>query len=195
MCSRQFTTSLQAMPVLSQFVPSSGVAVMKLTQPESKTKAKKQRRTKWQKIKDIEITSSTSLSLQGQLLSLLSSISPLKRTCFFIGLNSVMKSIERKQAMIVCLCKDSPKNMLDGLVDACLVQHIPIVCLPSTTVKELANSLSLKRACCFSLPISSVIQDKNLVEHEIGLIDGIREILLNLVGPRAHVEQSNSEEK
>lgn len=150
----------------------------------SKIQKKKLKLTKWQRIKEQEWTT-RHISLKNDLLSRISQSNNLKQI-FYVGLNSIMKSIEVKSCEIVCLCRDVPKNLLDSLVEACLYHKIPVVPLPGLSTKEVATSFSIKRVSCFALPTSGSIEQKCIDEQDSGAIDGIRDILFKL--------SSNSEE-
>jgi ribosomal protein L7Ae-like RNA K-turn-binding protein len=145
----------------------------------SKIKIKKLRQTKWQRIKENE-SLPRHFPLKTQLLSIISQGDSSLRKIMEIGMNSVMKSLEAKNCDIVCVCRDAPKNFLDGLIDACLFHKVPIACLPSTSTKEVASAFSLKRVNCFSVPKAQSLEGRNFDEHQLGLLDGIREILFDM---------------
>ena len=157
----------------------------------SKMKRKKLRQSKWQRMKEFELFPRHQI-LKTQLLSILSQSNQKLKKILRIGMNSVMRSIEMKHCSVVCLCRDTPKNLLDSLVDACLFHHIPIATLPTTSAKDVAESLSLKRASCFALPASQSLENHALDDQQIGLVDGLREVLLELSNTKRNIEDSSS---
>jgi ribosomal protein L7Ae-like RNA K-turn-binding protein len=153
----------------------------------SKVKIKKLRQTKWQRIKELELFPRHQ-ALKTQLLSILSQSNQRLRSIVKIGMNSVMKSIEMKHCSVVCLCRDTPKNLLDSLVDACLYQKIPIATLPATSAKEVAEAFSMKKVSCFALPTTQSLDHHPLDDQQIGLMDGLGEVLLELSNPKRNLD-------
>lgn len=154
-----------------------------------KTPAK--RKSIWNKIKEVDL-GNDSLSKKDTLLKLLKLLTaktgPNK---LFVGTNSVMKNLEKGQVSVVCVCRDTPRNLFDAISEACVLRKVPLVCIPGAASKELADALSLKRASCFSVPLlklkESVITIDNNHPGEIendteldGIIDGIRDAALSM---------------
>jgi ribosomal protein L7Ae-like RNA K-turn-binding protein len=161
------------------------------TEKLSKVTIKKLRQTKWQRIKDYEMFPRHD-SLKTQLLSIISQSNQKLKKIFKIGMNSVMKSIEMKHCSVVCLCRDTPKNLLDSLVDACLFHKIPIATLPATSAKEVAEAFSMKKTSCFALPTVQSLENQALDDQQVGLVDGLREVLLDLSNLKRSLEDSTA---
>jgi ribosomal protein L7Ae-like RNA K-turn-binding protein len=169
--------------------------VMVKTEKLSKIQIKKFRQTKWQRIKEQE-SLPKHMPLKAQLLVIIAQVDPSLRRIIDIGMNSVMKSIEGGSCEIVCLCRDAPKNLLDGLVEACLFHKVPVACLPSISTKEVASAFSLKRVNCFAVPKAKSLEGRSLDEHQLGLLDGIREILFDFTNYReVKVKRTSPTEK
>ena len=76
-----------------------------------------------------------------------------------VGINSVTKSVESSGASVVCVCRDTPRDLLSPLVEACALTRTPIVALPGASCADMANTLSLKRASVLSIPMSREVPD------------------------------------
>jgi ribosomal protein L7Ae-like RNA K-turn-binding protein len=144
-------------------------------------KSPAKRKSVWNKIKEIDHGTESLQKRENlfKLLQLATAKSGLKKLS--IGTNSVMKSVQKGSVGVVCVCRDTPRNLFDALSEACIIRKVPLLCLPDAASKELAHSFALKRASCFSVPIQQVKVTDAENESEIdGIVDGIRDAALSM---------------
>ena len=137
---------------------------------------KKEKKTLWQKLKSYSTNNNNNNNknnekLKKKLFYMLSNA--LQEGCkigkhVLVGTNSVMKCIERKEASVVCLCRDSPKTLFNSVVEGCALSSTPVVALPSTSAVEMANTFSLKKATAFAIPISKCFGNEEKSKSEKG---------------------------
>ena len=154
------------------------------------------RKSVWERVKANSHSNDGSMMMdqKERLFSLLNRIAVKKlhrKLC--IGANSVMKSVQHGNVSVVCVCRDTPKNLFEPLTEACVVKKVPVVCLPGNSSKDMAISLCLKRASCFSVPnglkslADTVLTTDNAGSADDnadcdGIVDGIRETALSMFG-------------
>mmetsp|Transcript_16724 Transcript_16724/g.25121 ORF Transcript_16724/g.25121 Transcript_16724/m.25121 type:complete len:155 (-) Transcript_16724:218-682(-) len=138
-------------------------------------------KSSWQRLKDRQLKPS-STHKKEKLLSLLRQLSNSNaRKKLALGLNSVVKAIDRNSVSVICLCRDTPKNMFDSIVEMCQVKKLNVVCLPGASTSELASAFSVKRATCFAVPRRQEDDTPESTEDKSGLVDGIRDMLVSCI--------------
>lgn len=95
---------------------------------------------------------------------------------FIIGVNGVCKLMDRKNAAVVCICRDSPLVMKNLLINSSKISKVPIIYVPRAASMLFAKIFKIKRLSCFAVPSTVVSLD---TEEELnGVLDGIREELI-----------------
>lgn len=128
------------------------------------------KKTLWQKLKGLSVDNNNDGAKRKLFYLLSNSIQGGAKVGqhVLVGMNTVLKGIKNNQISIVCVCRDSPKSFFNCLVEACALNSIPIVALPSASSVELANIFSLKRASVFALKLvaTSNTSNKLVVKNE-----------------------------
>jgi len=180
--------------------------------------AKAQRKNLWQKLKSLT-TQNNNDGAKRKLFYLLSIAlqgGAKVGKQVIVGTNTVLKGISSHQVSVVCVSRDSPKAFFNCLVEACALNAIPIVALPSASAVEMASIFSLKKATVFALPLATsniskksdemnksneidsnendgVISDDDRMDS---MIDGVRDAALAMCTPnflfREQRESSNT---
>jgi ribosomal protein L7Ae-like RNA K-turn-binding protein len=144
---------------------------------------KKVRKSRWQKLKD-QIQHQNITQLKDSLISRLRTLSKdTIRSNISIGHNSSLKCLEKQNASIVCLCKDTPKNLFETIVDVCILRKVPVLVLPNASTKELATAFGLKRASCFTLHTPVIPTDLSNLNGEY---DGLSELMTSMMSAPLH---------
>lgn len=123
-----------------------------------KTDKRGPKKTLWQKLKS-HTAENNNDNAKRKLFYLLSNA--LKGgakvgTHVFVGMNTVIKGLTKGTVSVVCVCRDSPKALFNGLIEACALTGTPVVALPATASTEMASTFFLKKASVFALPHASI---------------------------------------
>jgi hypothetical protein len=89
--------------------------------------------------------------LLSQLRALVA-LAPLSNLTRFlaIGTNSVMKDLRNDACVVVCVCKEAPAQLSNGIAEAAHIRGVPLAVL-SHAANKLADALMVKRVSCLAL--------------------------------------------
>lgn len=101
---------------------------------------------------------------------------------FIVGTNSIARTLERGEASVLVIPRDSPACLYNHLVEAALERKVPIVIVPKFAV-QLRECLQLKSASSLALKAARSADKKHKEEEDMLLdssLDDLREFLLDL---------------
>mmetsp|Transcript_15675 Transcript_15675/g.15805 ORF Transcript_15675/g.15805 Transcript_15675/m.15805 type:complete len:214 (+) Transcript_15675:73-714(+) len=99
---------------------------------------------------------------------------------FIVGCNSIQKLMEKGCVSMIFICRDTPQEPYNFLVESAKVRKIPSYVLPKSA-NILARTVGLKKASCLALPTSEAIEKHHSSSScyplmLLSMLDGIRDL-------------------
>ncbi len=84
----------------------------------------------------------------------------LRKTDIIVGLNALMRRLERDGVRWCVVCDDAePRALLDGVVELARRRDVPMLALPPGSGKAVAAALRVKRCLAFGLAVEATAAD------------------------------------